>query len=86
MRFMNPVPVMSLVEVIRGQLTNPETCAAVRDLAVRQRKTPLEVLDYPGSFIGLGTCLAILEVMNRDLGDQGRRSARSAGVVTRLLP
>ncbi len=48
MHFMNPVPVMKLVEIIRGLATSDETYAAVRDLSVRLGKTPVEVKDYPG--------------------------------------
>lgn len=48
MHFMNPVPLMSLVEVIRGIATSDETFRTVRDLAVRLGKTPVEVQDYPG--------------------------------------
>ena len=115
MHFMNPVPVMQLVEVIRGLATSDETTKTVVDLARRLGKTPVEVNDYPGfvanrillpmineavycvmegvgtpeaidtvmklgmnhpmgplalaDFIGLDTCLAILEVMHKGLGD-----------------
>ncbi len=48
MHFMNPVPVMQLVEVIRGYATSDETTARVMDLARRLGKTPTEVNDYPG--------------------------------------
>jgi 3-hydroxybutyryl-CoA dehydrogenase len=48
MHFFNPVPVMKLVEVIRGLATSQETFAAVRDLSVKLEKTPLEVNDAPG--------------------------------------
>ena len=48
MHFMNPVPVMKLVEIIRGYSTSDDTYAAVRDLAVRLGKTPAEVNDFPG--------------------------------------
>ena len=115
MHFMNPVPVMKLVEVIRGLATSDATFAAVRDLAMQLDKTPVEVRDFPGfvanrilmpmineaiytlyegvasaeaidtvmklgmnhpmgpltlaDFIGLDTCLAILEVLHDGLGD-----------------
>jgi 3-hydroxybutyryl-CoA dehydrogenase len=115
MHFMNPVPVMRLVEIIRGLATSDETTAKVVSLASRLGKTPVEVSDYPGfvanrilmpmineavycvmegvgtpeaidtvmhlgmnhpmgpltlaDFIGLDTCVAILEVMHRGLGD-----------------
>jgi 3-hydroxybutyryl-CoA dehydrogenase len=46
--FFNPVPVMKLVEVIRGLTTSAETFQSVRDLALKLRKTPVEVNDAPG--------------------------------------
>ena len=48
MHFFNPVPVMKLVEVIRGLATSQETFLAVRDLSVKLGKTPVEVNDAPG--------------------------------------
>ncbi len=115
MHFMNPVPVMQLVEVIRGLATSDDTTARAVALARGVGKTPVEVNDYPGfvanrilmpmineavycvmegvgtpeaidqvmklgmnhpmgpltlaDFIGLDTCLAILEVMHKGLGD-----------------
>jgi 3-hydroxybutyryl-CoA dehydrogenase len=48
MHFMNPVPVMPLVEIIRGLATSDATMALVSDLAKRLGKTPVEVNDYPG--------------------------------------
>ena len=48
MHFFNPVPVMKLVEVIRGLATSQETFATVRDLSVKLEKTPVEVNDAPG--------------------------------------
>ncbi len=48
MHFFNPVPVMKLVEVIRGLATSQETFDAVRDLSVKLEKTPVEVNDAPG--------------------------------------
>jgi len=48
MHFMNPVPVMKLVEVIRGIATSDETYATIRDLAEAMGKTPVEVNDFPG--------------------------------------
>jgi 3-hydroxybutyryl-CoA dehydrogenase len=48
MHFFNPVPVMKLVEVIRGLATSQQTYDAVRDLAVKLEKTPVEVNDAPG--------------------------------------
>ncbi|MEO8946314.1 MAG: 3-hydroxybutyryl-CoA dehydrogenase [Gemmatimonadaceae bacterium] len=115
MHFMNPVPVMKLIEIIRGLATSDETTSAVVSLATALGKTPVEVSDYPGfvanrilmpmineavycvmesvgtveaidtvmqlgmnhpmgpltlaDFIGLDTCVAILEVMHNGLGD-----------------
>jgi 3-hydroxybutyryl-CoA dehydrogenase len=48
MHFFNPVPVMKLVEVIRGLDTSQATYETVRDLAVKLEKTPVEVNDAPG--------------------------------------
>ncbi len=115
MHFMNPVPVMQLVEVIRGLATNDATAQHVMELSRAIGKTPVEVNDYPGfvanrilmpmineaiycvmegvgtpeaidtimklgmnhpmgpltlaDFIGLDTCLAIMEVLHDGLGD-----------------
>jgi 3-hydroxybutyryl-CoA dehydrogenase len=48
MHFMNPVPLMKLVEVIRGQETSDETCAKVKACAEALDKVPVEANDYPG--------------------------------------
>ena len=48
MHFMNPVPLMTLVEVIRGQVTSDQTTRTVMDLAKGIGKTAVEVNDYPG--------------------------------------
>ena len=48
MHFFNPVPVMSLVEVVRGMATSDSTFRAVRDLSTKLGKTPVEVNDAPG--------------------------------------
>jgi 3-hydroxybutyryl-CoA dehydrogenase len=48
MHFMNPVPVMTLVELIRGQATSAESMGVASDLCVRLGKTALEAADYPG--------------------------------------
>ena len=115
MHFMNPVPVMQLVEVIRGLATSDATTHRVMGVARALGKTPVEVTDYPGfvanrilmpmineaiycvmegvgtpdaidtvmklgmnhpmgplalaDFIGLDTCLAILDVLHHGLGD-----------------
>lgn len=119
MHFFNPVPLMRLVEVIRGQLTSDETRDTVVEVARRMGKEPVEVQDYPGfvsnrllmpmineavqalmegvatkeaidqvmrlgmnhpmgplelaDFIGLDTCLAIMEVLHRGLGEDKYR-------------
>src|SRR5947199_3099384 len=48
MHFFNPVPLMSLVEIIRGLATGDETYQAIRSTAEKLGKTPVEVRDYPG--------------------------------------
>jgi 3-hydroxybutyryl-CoA dehydrogenase len=48
MHFMNPVPLMKLVEVIRGLDTSDETTGTTVDLAAKLGKTPVEAQDYPG--------------------------------------
>jgi 3-hydroxybutyryl-CoA dehydrogenase len=48
MHFMNPVPLMSLVEVIRGFNTSDETNDSIKDITLKLGKTPVEVNDYPG--------------------------------------
>ena len=48
MHFMNPVPVMKLVEVIRGYSTSDEVTQTIMDLSVKLKKVPVEVNDYPG--------------------------------------
>ncbi len=119
MHFMNPVPLMKLVEVIRGLSTDDETTAAVIEFSRRLGKTPVLVRDFPGfvsnrilapmineavfalmegvadeeaidtvmtlgmnhpmgplalaDLIGLDTCLHILEVLHRELGDDRYR-------------
>ena len=49
MHFMNPVPVMTLVEIVRGLATSDETYRVTEQLAKAMDKTPVEVNDYPGS-------------------------------------
>ena len=119
MHFMNPVPVMQLVEVIRGLQTSQETSNMVKSLAEKLGKTPVEANDFPGfisnrvlmpmineaiyallegvgtpeaidtvmrlgmnhpmgpltlaDLIGLDTCLAIMEVIYKGLGDSKYR-------------
>jgi len=48
MHFMNPVPLMTLVELIRGQATSPESMAIATELCRTLGKTPVEAADYPG--------------------------------------
>jgi 3-hydroxybutyryl-CoA dehydrogenase len=48
MHFMNPVPIMKLVEIIRGIATSEQTAAVTRELALALGKTPVEVADSPG--------------------------------------
>ena len=48
MHFFNPVPVMKLIEVVRGLTTSDETFQTVRELAIKLDKTPVEVNDAPG--------------------------------------
>jgi 3-hydroxybutyryl-CoA dehydrogenase len=48
MHFMNPVPIMKLIEVIRGLATSQETYDMIKDLSEKIGKTPVEVQDYPG--------------------------------------
>jgi len=48
MHFMNPVPVMKLVEIIRGYSTSDETYRTIKSLAEKLGKVPVEVFDYPG--------------------------------------
>ena len=46
--FMNPVPIMKLVEIIRGYSTSDETFNTIKDLSIKLEKEPVEVFDYPG--------------------------------------
>ena len=48
MHFMNPVPVMKLIEIIRGYSTSDETFDVIKQLALKIEKTPVEVFDFPG--------------------------------------
>ena len=48
MHFMNPVPVMKLIEVIRGLATSDETYKTIKELSEKIQKVPVEVQDYPG--------------------------------------
>ena len=119
MHFMNPVPVMKLVEIIRGLATSDEVYKKVEEMTVQLSKTPVEVNDFPGfvanrilmpmineaiftlqegvatkeaiddimklgmnhpmgplqlaDFIGLDTCLYIMEVLHDGFGDSKYR-------------
>lgn len=119
MHFMNPVPVMKLVEIIRGLATADEVYQAVEEMTLKLSKTPVEVNDFPGfisnrillpmineaiyalyegvaskeaiddvmklgmnhpmgpltlaDFIGLDTCLYIMEILHEGLGDSKYR-------------
>ncbi len=48
MHFMNPVPMMRLIELIRGMATSDDTFTLIKELSVKLGKTPVEVNDYPG--------------------------------------
>jgi len=48
MHFMNPVPMMKLVEIIKGYSTSVETFEIIKELSIKLGKTPVEVNDYPG--------------------------------------
>ncbi len=119
MHFMNPVPLMTLVEVIRGHLTSDATTNLILETAAKMGKTAIQCNDFPGfvsnrilmpmlneaiqcvmegvatpeaidqimklgmnhpmgpltlaDFIGLDTCLAIMEVLHHGLGDDKYR-------------
>lgn len=119
MHFMNPVPVMKLVEVIRGLATTDEVYKEIEQMTIQLEKTPVEVNDFPGfisnrillpmineaiyalyegvatkeaiddvmklgmnhpmgpltlaDFIGLDTCLYIMEILHDGLGDSKYR-------------
>ncbi|WP_062351479.1 3-hydroxybutyryl-CoA dehydrogenase [Bacillus kwashiorkori] len=119
MHFMNPVPVMKLVEIIRGLATSDSTYATIHEVTLKLQKTPVEVEDYPGfisnrilmpmineaiyalyegvatkeaideimklgmnhpmgpltlaDFIGLDTCLYIMETLHEGFGDDKYR-------------
>jgi len=116
MHFFNPVPVLQLVEIVRGKETSNETAAAITELAVELGKTPAVANDFPGfvsnrilmpfineavwalhdgvaeaeaidtiarlgfahpmgplslaDLIGLDTCVAIMEVLRKGLGEE----------------
>ncbi|WP_183267556.1 3-hydroxybutyryl-CoA dehydrogenase [Acidocella aromatica] len=63
MHFFNPVPMMKLVEVIRGLATSDATYAAVRDLAEKLGKTPVDVQDAPGFIVNRLLCPMLNEAI-----------------------
>ncbi|WP_391207448.1 3-hydroxybutyryl-CoA dehydrogenase [Psychrobacillus sp. L4] len=119
MHFMNPVPVMKLVEIIRGLATSDDVYTAIEEMTIKLSKTPVEVNDFPGfvsnrilmpmineaiytlyegvaskeaiddvmkmgmnhpmgplqlaDFIGLDTCLYIMEILHEGFGDSKYR-------------
>ncbi|WP_010648418.1 3-hydroxybutyryl-CoA dehydrogenase [Oceanobacillus massiliensis] len=119
MHFMNPVPIMKLVEIIRGLQTSDETYESIKSMTNQLHKSPVEVKDFPGfvsnrvlmpmineaiytvyegvaspedvdrvmklgmnhpmgpitlaDFIGLDTCLYIMEVLHEGFGDSKYR-------------
>jgi 3-hydroxybutyryl-CoA dehydrogenase len=75
MHFMNPVPVMKLVEIIRGIATSDETTKAVVAAAESLGKTPVEVNDYPG-FI---SNRVLLPMINGHRDARGHRHGDEAG-------
>ncbi|HEC34232.1 MAG TPA: 3-hydroxybutyryl-CoA dehydrogenase [Chloroflexi bacterium] len=75
MHFMNPVPLMKLVEVIRGLMTSDETTATVISLAERLGKTPVEAQDYPGFISNRILCPMINEAVYALMEGVGTREA-----------
>lgn len=82
MHFMNPVPLMRLVEVIRGLDTSDETTAAVVALAERLGKTPVEAQDYPGFISNRILCPMINEAIYALM--EGVGTAEAIDAVMRL--
>ncbi len=78
MHFMNPVPLMKLVEVIRGLDTSDETTATVVALAERLGKTPVEAQDYPGFISNRILCPMINEAVYALMEGVGTREAIDA--------
>jgi 3-hydroxybutyryl-CoA dehydrogenase len=63
MHFFNPVPMMALVEIIRGLQTNEATVAAAKELATRLGKTPIVVKNSPGFVVNRILCPMINEAI-----------------------
>ncbi len=78
MHFMNPVPLMKLVEVIRGLVTSDETTATVVALAEELGKTPVEAQDYPGFISNRILCPMINEAVYVLMEGVGTREAIDA--------
>jgi 3-hydroxybutyryl-CoA dehydrogenase len=75
MHFMNPVPLMKLVEVIRGLVTSDETTASVVALTRKLGKTPVEAQDYPGFISNRILCPMINEAIYALMEGVGTREA-----------
>jgi 3-hydroxybutyryl-CoA dehydrogenase len=75
MHFMNPVPLMQLVEIIRGLDTSDETTMAVTELSVKLGKTPVEAQDYPGFISNRILCPMINEAVYALMEGVGTREA-----------
>ena len=75
MHFMNPVPLMKLVEVIRGLVTSDETTATVVALTEKLGKTPVEAQDYPGFISNRILCPMINEAVYALMEGVGTREA-----------
>ena len=75
MHFMNPVPLMKLVEVIRGLVTSDETTTTVVALAKELGKTPVEAQDYPGFISNRILCPMINEAIYALMEGVGTREA-----------
>jgi 3-hydroxybutyryl-CoA dehydrogenase len=75
MHFMNPVPLMKLVEVIRGLVTSDETTATIVALAEELGKTPVEAQDYPGFISNRILCPMINEAVYALMEGVGTREA-----------
>lgn len=82
MHFFNPVPVMKLVEVVRGLATSDETVQLIKDLAVKLGKTPVVVKDVPG-FIANRLALPYLAEAMRAY-EQGIASAQDIDTAMKL--
>ena len=82
MHFFNPVPVLSLVEIVRGLQTDDETVATIRDVAARMGKTPVEAKDAPG-FVANRILMPMINEAVSCL-DEGVASAEDIDTVLRL--